>query len=681
MTSTALQGNIQVGTEGIKHNLRKFKVHQAIAEYIWNGFDAGATQIDIEFTTFDETGVIRQLKISDDGSGIKQDELKQKFEPFLESNKKEHSPTARNTGSLIKGKNGVGRLTFFHFSENAIWETVYRSKQGNKKYQINVDASNLKHYVATQESNTKSQTGTTVTFSNIYNLEAGFKLIHDYILKEFSWFIKLHECRNYKITINGEELKFDNIIKLEDSKLLTVGEYEFNTRIVIWKRQLNKEYSKFYYSTDDGSLKLRETTSFNNKGDGFHHSIFISSSYFNNFVYEKKKENKELDELFTNHSPTFLDLKGQLNTLIADKRREFIAERTNILVDSYEQEGVFPKVNTSNKLDSIRHDQLRNIVGGLYQVEPALFNSLSIPQKKTLVRLLDVVQVGQGVDDLFEIIKEVIDLNEKQKKELAELLKVTTMSSIIKTIKVIKDRYHAIEVLEQLVFNENRKANEVDHVQKFIEQHYWIFGEQYNLVTAAEPSFVEGLKRFRYILDGFKNPPKEAEIDHEHMYKEPDIFMIRQDFVEGKRKCILVELKHPKKPLGDKEFSQVKKYLKVVTATDQFNGDDIIWEFHLVGNRFTRDNDEIPNAIESTKQYGKKNLAVVSHAHNYEVYVQKWSDIKVELEHRLRFLQEQLELQRESLVPPANEDADELVENSQNSASRPKEMEFAEKTN
>lgn len=42
------------------------------------------------------------------------------------------------------------------------------------------------------------------------------------------------------------------------------------------------------------------------------------------------------------------------------------------------------------------------------------------------------------------------------------------------------------EGLKRIVFDLPNYANERDHVQKIMEQHYWIFGEQYNLVSADQ---------------------------------------------------------------------------------------------------------------------------------------------------------------------------------------------------
>lgn len=38
---------IEIGIPGIKKALQRYTSRNAIAEFIWNGFDAGATKVDI----------------------------------------------------------------------------------------------------------------------------------------------------------------------------------------------------------------------------------------------------------------------------------------------------------------------------------------------------------------------------------------------------------------------------------------------------------------------------------------------------------------------------------------------------------------------------------------------------------------------------------------------------------
>ena len=44
--------NILITPEGIKTNLKNVKPLEAICEYIWNGFDAGASQIKVYLIFF-----------------------------------------------------------------------------------------------------------------------------------------------------------------------------------------------------------------------------------------------------------------------------------------------------------------------------------------------------------------------------------------------------------------------------------------------------------------------------------------------------------------------------------------------------------------------------------------------------------------------------------------------------
>ena len=71
---------------------------------------------------------------------------------------------------------------------------------------------------------------------------------------------------------------------------------------------------------------------------------------------------------------------------------------------------------------------------------------------------------------------------------------------------------------------------------------------------------------------------------------------------------IVVELKHPDVRLGEKQLSQVKKYMNVIMSVDQFNAANMTWEFYLVGNTFTSDN-FIKNEIDSNKGHGERSLA------------------------------------------------------------------------
>ena len=114
--------NVLITPEGIQKNLKNIKPLDAICEYIWNGFDAFATQVEIELNQ-NEMGLINMITISDNGCGINYDELKYKFQPFNDSKKANLSQKTNHT--LPHGRKGIGRLTFFaHEIETILENTV-----------------------------------------------------------------------------------------------------------------------------------------------------------------------------------------------------------------------------------------------------------------------------------------------------------------------------------------------------------------------------------------------------------------------------------------------------------------------------------------------------------------------------------------------------------------------------
>lgn len=88
---------------------------KAIAEYIWNGFDAKATCIEINYKAND-LGTLASFSISDNGTGINIEDIDSTFGHFLDSQKSQ----SFSSEGFIKGKKGKGRFSFSLFSNSAI---------------------------------------------------------------------------------------------------------------------------------------------------------------------------------------------------------------------------------------------------------------------------------------------------------------------------------------------------------------------------------------------------------------------------------------------------------------------------------------------------------------------------------------------------------------------------------
>ena len=103
---------------------------EALCEYIWNGFEANATQVKISCVPNMLKG-IETIIVSDNGDGIIFDELSDTFGAFLASQKNSLSLKAKT-----KANKGKGRFSFSAFSSIAKWDTVYNDGGILKSFSI-----------------------------------------------------------------------------------------------------------------------------------------------------------------------------------------------------------------------------------------------------------------------------------------------------------------------------------------------------------------------------------------------------------------------------------------------------------------------------------------------------------------------------------------------------------------
>jgi len=672
-----MSNNVRITSDGIKKVLRYYNAKSAIAEYIWNGFDARASTVRLNYKC-NKLGALDSIEVIDNGVGIDLDKLSDKFNPFYDSEKTIDISAPKHT-SLMHGKNGVGRLTFFKFAAAAEWVTTFKNKTKceSGSIQINIDGLNSYSEKIFQLP-LNGETGTKVEFRSIKIEKNDIENdIIPFLISEFCWFLELNKKKGYQILINNRPLNYDsNIQDHEDSIefIYTESNTKFEIKYVQWVESLNKEFSKHYFLNSDGNEVFKDYTTLNKKGDQFYHSVFIKSDFFNSFDFNSSENDGQIS-LFgkAKSSPEYKFLLKEINKYLRAKRKPFLKLYASKLVAQYEKDGIFPTYKSEWE-KQFKKPQLEETIIGLYEVQPQLFNNLSVDQKKTFVRFLDLLLDTNERENVFKILEEIIDLDSKEREDLASLFKTTRLNRIVETLKLIEDRYATYYKLKELVFNPDLKANEVDHLQKLVENHYWIFGEQYHLVTAADPKFEEALRRYVFHLTG-KTISKK--IDHPHKLKEMDIFACRQNKQIDRIENIIIELKHPKVLLGEEHYSQVHKYLQVISSQPDFNASNMCWEFYLIGNKFNTSN-YIDDLINTNKNHGISSLILWKNDGKIKVYAKKWSEIFADFEIKHKFLDEKLKLKRDLLINQLKT-ADEVVESVQdNSAVQPKEVKIVD---
>ena len=626
--------------------MNKYTPERAIAEYVWNGFDAKATVVNIDFEIDNaELDTIKNIRITDNGTGICYEELPIKFKKFYESQKRIAN---ENNTEFTRGKNGYGRFTFYKFARFANWETRYSKDAQIMSYDIRIDSDTLKDYTTTEPLvSDDTTTGTCVVFNEISSdISSLFitKTLIPYLKAEFAWFLELKS--EYQIYINGQELDYSSIIAEQESisPILSHNQknnINFQCKYIRWNVKMNDEYSRFYFLNNDLELKFTKTTLLNKKGDNFWHSVIVIDDFFNEINCDNELDDNAIQpKLFDNSADRklFKELITQLNEFLKKKRRPFLKEQAEVMVTKYKNEDVFPKFGTED-WDIVRREGLENFVKELYEVEPAVFMKLNKEQKRVFLELLNLVMDSGERDSLFKILDAVVELDSNDRKEFAKILEITRLKQVVSTIKLISDRLLTLENLKKIVFNHTLQANEVRDLQSFIEKHYWIFGEEYRMVCAEEVKFEEALRKYIYILRGVS---EKKYIAHPNKYKEMDLFLTVPDFRDGRPHNIVVEIKNPTtiKQLKSEQLNQLEQYMDVILKQDCFNDANEFWTFILIG----QDYDDIVGRRVINKLTG-----LVQNDSNYSLYVKKWSEITNEVERRLKYLLDKLKIERATL--------------------------------
>lgn len=647
---------VNITNNSISNTVTK-DINKAICEYLWNGFDANASQLSIKYTK--NAFNITSLEILDNGEGIDRSSLQETFGCFQDSQKLH----TYQWSSQVKGKKGKGRYSFNCFASKADWVTVYKDKESHYiRHKITIKKGDNQNYDDNEQETKPSsvkKTGTTVSFSDI-NLPSDFfdsEVFLDYLKKEFAVFLFLNKAQFKEILINGEKLDYEDVIEDSDNKVIQIeGDRTtsyFNVTYIRWKEKMKENYSMYFLDSSQ-TEKFERTTTFNNKDTKFHHSLYISSDYFNHFVDDATGEKNLFGT--DNTSPkdkVFKTLVKKLKCFLEEKQKKYVAEvASKKLLEKYQSKGIIRQ--PQNDYDKILVEDLKKTISAMYEVQPKIFTNLQDDQAKTLVGVVELLLQTDKREDLISIMESVVKLSDDERHNLASVLKTTDLARITDTIRLIQNRIRTISALKVAVKPENG-MNEVDDLQKLVEQSFWIFGEEYNIVTQAEPDFNQALmeyldKLYDTVPGISKSNYSKDKIEHPDVNKEMDIFAFRQNIQSSTIDNIVVELKHPTVKLGEKELSQVKTYMNVIMRDSRFNASNMRWKFFLVGNDFDSSN-YLHNEMRNAINWGKKNL--VCHVDNngiqYEIFVIKWSELFADFEIRHNFLLKKLEMKRDEL--------------------------------
>ena len=112
----------------------------------------------------------------------------------------------------------------------------------------------------------------------------------------------------------------------------------FRRKIVGWQEaymdKLNKEYSKYYFLDSSNTIKHKENTTLNNKGDNFFHSVVVKTELFDEFDFTTSLPENNLIGIIGKSDRRFRELKAILDEFLYSVRKPYIREYANKYINS-----------------------------------------------------------------------------------------------------------------------------------------------------------------------------------------------------------------------------------------------------------------------------------------------------------------------------------------------------------
>lgn len=644
MKMTLSVKNQSIETSGLPKDFR-----EALCEYIWNGFEANATEVSLSYVENITGQGLDSISITDNGDGINYSSLSDTFGSFLVSQKNTLSLKAKT-----KANKGKGRFSFSVFSSLAKWETCYNDDGELKKYAIKLSDANKQDldYDDSPQEVVQGKTGTTVTFYNIQSLsptQLSFAALEEFFLTEFSWFLYLHKSQNYKLFINGQKIDYSKHINETFSKSVecSINGQQFNINLIVWNSKIKEKFCCYFLTSKD-MLSNVDTTTFNRNTVDFNHSVFIKSPFFNNFTDISFVDNIQLEFGKTDeYYATIRALKSAVQKIIADQLSVYMATKADSEIQKMIKERKTFPYFPDDDYGQLRKRDLIRVTKEIYCTEPRIFYKLSDLQEKSLLAFLNLLLSSEERENVLSIIEQVVELSPEQRKNFANLLQKTKLEYILDTIHFVEGRYEVIEILKTLIYDLTKFTNERDHIQKIVEQHFWLFGEQYHLAS-ADATMQKALIGYQNILYGAANPNDTLSPDEEEN-RRMDIFLCNSRKVENTfgnflEENIIVELKAPKVPLSVKVLRQIDDYRRYILRQPQFTSIQRKWKFIAVCKEV---DNEVKSRYKTFEDKGKPGLVDI--VDNFEVYALCWDDIFKSFDLRNSFILDKLKFDRDAL--------------------------------
>jgi hypothetical protein len=619
-------------------SLARGKPVNALAELIWNALDADATEVQITVNDND-LGSPVEIRVSDNGDGIRSADAARAFGNLGGSWKKERARSARSDKRL-HGRDGKGRFKAFAIGERAVWNTTFKEKGDFLQYQISGQVQDLSNFaIGTPVPAEHLLTGTRVTIDKITESLGAFSSDGSALQQLNEQFaIYLRDYPNTMISFRGDVV--DPKAVQRASTTVTLVPFTTDTGVLVegmlevieWK--FAKKERKVCLCDANGYM-LHEIEAGVRPGPEYNFTAYVRSAYIARLHDENVLDLEEL-----NHDLARLvdDARQKLRAYFRQRKAETASE----LVDEWKKEGIYPySGDAADALEQARREVFDICAISVNDYLDS-FKAGTTKDRKFTLRMIRTA-VDENPEALKKILGEILDLPKDKQNDLAELLDQTSLSSIIEASKTVSDRLKFVAGFKELIFQPESKGalKERKELHRMLEGETWLFGEEY-LLTSSDENLTTVLRKH---LDKLRPPEKKRRkrkddpvIRDDGSQAVIDLMLARElpQYGRTRKEYLVVELKRPSQKIDLAVKGQIESYALAVMKDERFDTKNTHWTFIAVSNDMTEE------AAETVRQTDKP-VGYFLNGPNYRVGLVTWAELLQASLTRLEMFREKLD--------------------------------------
>lgn len=619
---------VQVSRDHVQRLVRT-SPQKAVEELIWNALDAGGDRVEVAMR-INGLGVVQGLEVSDQGLGIRPNDLKRAFGQIGNSIKIERKVNPDNRA--YHGREGKGRFKALSLCPVVIWKTTFSDNDTFKSYTITVTREDPEYYEATELCEaTYRHTGTSVILDGVDKghhalSRADFR---DKLAETFAAYLSSYP--GVQLVWDGRPIQISELIgRQETLDVFSADDVLGPAKLIVleWKF---KPDGKRLHICDEQGFSYHDIPA-GVQGRGIEYTAYVQTPKAAEWADSARFITENLDG----------DVKRLVETAKVRLReyvRARLAEESDSIVQQWKDDDIYPYEDEPNNLLGKAEREVFDIIAvQINEHHPSFERADSKNKKLTLALVRQALE--SNPTSLTKILRNIVALPKEEQEAFAELLERAPLARLIRAGKIVADRLDVIQAFEHILFDEDWKKKLLERTQlhRLLVHELWLFGDEYAL--GVDDSGLKALlHKHIELLD--RNEIAE-DVDVKQITGGdgiPDLMLYRRRKVDRDRyEHLVIELKRPSLKLGQTEVSQIERFAFTVAADARFDTTKCQWEFILMGNEL--DAFAMTKASSDTLPEG-----CIHQGNGVRIWIRKWAEVLNSARSRYNFFREKLEFE------------------------------------